>query len=526
MYNLGMKNKVKNIVKNTLDKYIYNILLTLIIFILFCILGYSKDITEFKLYLGDSEANVINRIYNLNNEHYIHIDDLTNIFKDNIYHDKISGKIIITTYDSLIKIDKDDDKYIIKDKQDVYFNLKKVMEHLENNVVYSQDKICVLPQKYICGNIKNNRVELYDKQTGSVIGHLSKLTQVKVYVDENLKNNDKIISVEARIQGKLCYGYVLKNNVEYEYTASQEVVNNKKIILVKAEDNISTSTDKSKVDMVSINMYRLSGVNALTKLQNVDTTLQGVEVVATINNGQKAANYDQNIISSMLNSESNRQDIIQQILSGTSSLAGVNLDFGNLKVADKEKYTQFVKELAAIMHKNNKILIVNITTTQNIDCEQISKFADYIVLQPYYARSISSKTSGPISSISYVEEYINNILSKDIDTNKVILEVPAYTILWTERRGTVINAEQYNMKMMESYVKQNKLEVKLDKSSGQNYINYTKGITTYKMWLEDGYSITEKTKLVNKYNLAGLSIYKSGMEIKGIYSDISKILNK
>ena len=119
-----------------------------------------------------------------------------------------------------------------------------------------------------------------------------------------------------------------------------------------------------------------------------------------------------------------------------------------------------------------------------------------------------------------------DIVNENIDTNKVILELPAYTILWTERRGTVINAEQYNMKTMQAYLVENNIPAKLDSSSRQNYINYTKGITTYKMWLEDEYSIMEKSKLADKYNLAGVSIYRSGMELKTIYNNISTILNK
>ena len=527
MYNLGMKNIVKNKVKSLLDKYVYNILLTSIIFILFWVLGYSKTTLDFRLYINDEQVTTANGIYTINNEQYIHIDDLTNIFKDNVYDDKISGKIIITTYNNLIKLNKTDKQYVIRENENIYFNLKEIMEYIGNDVAYAKDKIYVLPKDYIEGTTKNNRVELYDKQTGNVIGYISKGQQVKVYIDINLKDDyKKIISVEANIQGKTHYGYMLKSNVAYEYITQQETGNNKKIVLVKVEDKLSTNTSKEKIDVFAVNMYRLSSVTTLTKLQNIDSTLNPKQIIATINNGQKAANYDQDIVTGMLSSEANREQLIKQIVEATKKLAGVNLDFGNLRVTDKEKYTQFVKELAAMLHKNGKMLVVNIPSTQYIDYEQIANASDYIIMQPYYARTTSSKTSGPISSIKYVEECINDVLTKNINVNKVIVEVPAYTILWTERRGTVINAEIYNMKAMLEYVKQNKLETKLEQASGQNYINFAKGITTYKMWLEDEYSVVKKSELINKYNLAGLAIYKSGMEEKDIYTSISKCLNK
>ena len=76
------------------------------------------------------------------------------------------------------------------------------------------------------------------------------------------------------------------------------------------------------------------------------------------------------------------------------------------------------------------------------------------------------------------------------------------------------------MNLSREYIKQNNIQTSQDKNSSQNYISYTKGITTYKMWLEDEYSIEQKLNLVNKYGLAGVSVYKSGMELDGIYNVI------
>ena len=80
--------------------------------------------------------------------------------------------------------------------------------------------------------------------------------------------------------------------------------------------------------------------------------------------------------------------------------------------------------------------------------------------------------------------------------------------------------------MMQEYISANNIQISRDKGANQNYINYTKGITTYKMWLEDEYSVTKKTELAVRYNLAGVSVYRSGMELKEIYNSISNTLNK
>ncbi|MBQ8042896.1 MAG: hypothetical protein IJ272_01945 [Clostridia bacterium] len=522
-----MKNIVENKVKSILEKYKYNSLLTLIIFILFLIFGYSNSNINYTVYINDEKVNFTNGIYILNNEQYIHIDDLTDVFADNVYDDKISGKLIITTYNNLVKINKNDDTYVIKENKASYFNLKKIMNQIGYNLVLSGDKIYISNLEYIEGEIRTNRTELLDKQTGSVICLLNKQDKVKIFLDNNIKDeSQKVVTVEANINGETYYGYTLKKNVIYEYETIKEVENREKVVLVKSDNKLMTNTDTKNIDMVAINMYRLSGVNTLAKLEYTNNVPNSIKVLAVINNGQKSSNYDADIVTGMLNSESNRYEIIQKIADGVKEIAGVNLDFSNFKLSDKQNYTQFVKELAAVIHMNNKILVVNIPSAQYIDVGEVVKFADYIVLQPYGARTTSSKTSGPISSITYVEQTIQDVIAKVKDVNKLVLELPAYTILWTERRGTVINAEQYNMKTMEAYLEENNIQAKLDSASRQNYINYTKGITTYKMWLEDEYSITQKTELANKYNLAGVSIYRSGMEIKEIYESISKVLKK
>lgn len=516
MYNLGMKNVIENNVKEIINKYKYSTLLTLIIFILFLLFGYSNNM-KYQVYLNNKKVEFTHGIYNENNEQYIHIEDLIQVFKDNVYDDKISGKLIITTYDNLKKIDKNDKNYILKKENITYFNLKKVMLEIYDNVVLSKDKIYVSDSVYIDGITVNNRVELYDVVDGKVITLLQKSSKIKVEVNSLSEQDSKIINV---LVDNKYYGYMLKNNVNYEYLENKVEEEKEKVVIVKADSKLENTTDIKKVDIVSINMFRLASPTTLSKLEYTNNIPDNVKVLATVNNGQKSSNFDADITTNMLNSESNRYTIIQKIVHNTKQLAGVNIDFANFKVSDKEKFTQFIKELAAVMHANNKIVVVNIPSNNYIDIEKISQCANYVIIQPYFERSTASKTSGPISSLNYVENVIKTILDKNIDEDKVILEIPAYSILWTERRGTVINAEVYNMKAMQLYINANNIQTNLDKSSGQNYINYTKGITTYKMWLEDEYSIIQKTKLANKYNLGGVSIFKSGMEIKNMYVGI------
>ena len=524
MYNLGMKEVLKDKVEKYIQKYKYNTILTVIIFILFLICGYSNKNIKYDLYINDAQLNITHELIEKEGKIYIYTEDITNNFKDNITYDKLSGNYIITTYDSLKKIKKDNEEYVVKDEQEIYLNLIKVMKDINKTVIISKDKIYITDSEYIAGTIVKNRTELYDRLNNKVIGILDHKSQVKIQIDENLKNKDKeIVNV---IVNKNNYGYILKENVEYKYEDIQSEEQYNKKVIVKAELKLSQNTNVQKVDGICFNMYRLSAVDDLTKL---DYNINGVtksKVYVTINNGQKFSNFDSDITSSMLNSHTNRYEIIKKIIKIAKDYAGVNIDFGNLKLTDKENYTQFIKELAALLHAEDKKIMVNIPSTNYIDVQSISKTANYIIIQPYMQRSLASKTSGPISSIGYVKNTIESIINSGVETNKIILEIPTYSILWTERKSTVINAEYYSMNSAKLYLKANNLKTSLDNSSGQNYINYTKGITTYKMWLEDEASVIKKVELVNEYGLGGVSVYKSGMETKNVYNIIQTNIEK
>lgn len=464
-------------------------------------------------------------IYNNENEQYIHIDDLLTIFKDSIYHDKISGKIIITTYDRVKKIDKTDGTYTVKNNENIFFSLNKVMLELGKEIAVFDDKIHVFDGNYIEAKVKNNKTELYDKQSGEVVCFFNKEDDIRILINQDISQTDvKIVDVFC-VNGSNSYvGCVLKDNLDYEYVSKENVEEKGKIVLVKADKKIMPNTNTDVIDIVAMDMYRLSGVKTLTKLDSESNIPKDVKLFATVNNGQSSSNYDPDITTGMLNSEMNREDIIHQLVDNIQKLDGICVNFGNLKTSDKQQFMQFIKELAAVLHANKKSIIVNVSNIQYIDIKKVSQVVDYIVIQPYFARTISSKTSGPISAINYVENTIKDIINKQVESSKIILEIPCFSILWTERKGTVINAERYNMHTALDYMNANKIDASIDKVSGQNYINYTKGITTYKMWLEDEYSVSQKTKLAVKYNLAGVSIYKSGMELKKIYNGIATIL--
>lgn len=550
-----MEKILERVKKVLVKKYSYTLVLILVIFILLGVVNY----TSINRFSGSIKINVFGKmlelkdeVLNQNDDVYISLEDLESNFENNVYYDKISRKIIITTIDKVIKLKKDEASIsvnyeevevfhpvVISYTDKLYCGIKTLADIFgkELFMLEEQKLVYITENDYIKGTTNENRVELYDRyKDKQVLGMLDKNTEIEIEVDDKLVGNSKWINVKITKGAESILTRVQKSKINYEYNSknivgqSEEKTDKDKDIVLVAGNKISTSSDVNNITAVTIDTLRLAGVSTIEEdaTVNISGIKKSTKVYASVSNGYKLSNYDTNILTAMLNSEVNREKIIQQIKAYLvkNKYGGVVIDFRNFKTTDKELFTQFIKELTAIMHSENKEVFVNLPLAPYIDEVEVSKVADKIIVIAYGTRTLASKTSGTHSSVTYVKESLNTMIQNGVMVDKIILEIPTYSILWTERRGTVINAELYYMSAAKQYIKDNNLKVELDKQSNQNYISFTKGITKYKMWLEDEYSIKEKTNIAKELNISGVSIYKSGFETESIYDIIANNIKR
>jgi spore germination protein YaaH len=75
----------------------------------------------------------------------------------------------------------------------------------------------------------------------------------------------------------------------------------------------------------------------------------------------------------------------------------------------------------------------------------------------------------------------------------------------------------YTIKEANNYINTNKLKVTYDEKAGQNYVEYTKGDLTYKMWIEDSVSMKNRVNIINTFGLGGLAAWQKGFETSDIW---------
>ena len=525
-----MKNRVIEKINN--NNYIYVAILAVYIALVICIsLLLSKVSSKnIDVLLNGTKLELDSGIIKIKGTRYITRNDIEKNFSNHIFYDKISRTLIITAWDEKVKIKKDAEGTIEYEAETVY-SVKMLAEKMKLGYIEDSktNDIYIYNNLEQDASLKKNRTEVYDVNSNSVVSIVNKdariilLETASVYTD----SKDKLVLVKiTETNGKTYIGRIRKEHINY--TAKNKDIGldkQEEIVMVCVEDKLSKETDLTKVNTLAVNMLKLTNANKVEKIKYTLPDTKGLNVYAVIDNNYKSAGFDTNIITDLVHSDVNKEIVAMYLIDFVleNELEGIILDFKKFKASDKDLLEQYIKELAVLMHANDKKFIVKMASTETYDINDIKDYVDYVVIETYGTRTTASKQAGPHASLTHTTRTLIDFSKTALEISKLILEVSTNSILWTERGGTVINAEMYTMKAAKEYIKENNIEVVFNESARQNYASHTKGVVTYKMWVEDLESFEAKYARAHVNGLAGISIYKSGEELKEIYSVIDKV---
>lgn len=285
------------------------------------------------------------------------------------------------------------------------------------------------------------------------------------------------------------------------------------------------------LDVLSPTWFSLSDSNGTVKSiankEYVDFAHQnGYKVWALVSN-----DFDKERTSQFLKSSDARKVMIDSLINFAIqyNLDGINVDFENMKIEDRDLFSEFVRELSLQTDKKNIVLSVDVTVitlksnwSECYDRETLSQYVDYVAVMTYDQHWSTSPESGSVAQLSWVETEIAEILNQ-VPNDKLLLGLPFYSRLWKEVNGSV-TSKTISMEVAQSLIKENNASKVWDKTSGQYYAEYTIDDAIYKIWVEDAKSIELKSDLVEKYSLAGVGSWRYGFETQDIWNIINNNL--
>ena len=195
-------------------------------------------------------------------------------------------------------------------------------------------------------------------------------------------------------------------------------------------------------------------------------------------------------------------------------LDGINIDFENIYVEDRDALTQFAREIAPLLREQGLTVSMDVNIPDGSDnwslCydhKGLGEAVDYLMLMAYEQFFPSGNEAGSVSQITWVESNVNKVLQL-VPAAKLVLGVPLYTRLWKVVDGIDRNVGVLTMDNAFKRVADMGVTPVWDTASGQFYTEYVKDGVRYMLWIEDANSIALRAGLVQKYGLAGTAAWQ------------------
>ncbi|MGA5688926.1 glycosyl hydrolase family 18 protein [Cytobacillus pseudoceanisediminis] len=269
------------------------------------------------------------------------------------------------------------------------------------------------------------------------------------------------------------------------------------------------------INVISPTWFELAdGKGSIKNLGSKDYSMwarkQGYQIWGLFSNA-----FDPDLTHEAFGSFESRKNMIRQLMhfSQMYELNGVNLDIENVNPEDGPLITQFVREATPYFHEAGLVVSMDITFISSsgnwsafYERDKLAGIADYLVVMAYDEHWGSSQVAGSVASLPWVEENLKHLL-EIVPNEKLILGVPLYTRLWEQKSNGDVSSKALSMSKVKEWLSHNNVTPVYDPESGQNYAEHfsEKDKITYKVWLEDELSLTKRTELAKKYNLAGVA---------------------
>lgn len=519
-------------------------------FILMLIFGGSKRLDYYKHYSltkGGSGNAVINTrplgdtTAEADGIYYIKLEAVKAEIDRDIYYNKDEGRVIITTPSSVVRLDADGSSdteglalnFAVYNTDDGVYLPTELIGRVYGYKITRSEKngILSLDKGYKTGTVGKDTRLYADTDKGEYFAKLKKGTPLYIYDD----GTDGMRLVKALSDEDFgLVGYIPEKCIS---DIGEERTENTEKAVKAADSRINLVFDQiSNAAGAAVTMSNglPEGVNVLcpTWFSFKDA---GGEIVNKANAdyvewahkngaavwGLVTDNFDAAVSHAVLTDDKTREYAIKQLIAyaDTYDLDGINIDFEALPKTDGEYWIQFLRELAPVCHSHGLTLSCDLFVPRPwslyYDRKEVGETADHVIVMGYDEHYGGSDTAGSVASLGWSLAAAEDTLAAGVPKEKLILGIPFYTRIWTEKDGELTSAA-YSMSAAEELLNENNASFSYDEKTGQNYAEFTDGEGRHRCWLEDEQSIKKRVQLAVKYELEGIAAWKLRMEKDGI----------
>lgn len=246
---------------------------------------------------------------------------------------------------------------------------------------------------------------------------------------------------------------------------------------------------------------------------------QNVRPILTLTPLDASGQFNNSLITSVVQNESYRQNLISQLLNTMQSKGylGVDVDFEYIRASDRDAFTEFVNVLAEAMHSYGYTTSVALAPKTSADQPgllyegkdygALGAAADFVLLMTYewgykYGPNMAV---APLNMVRQVVDYAVT----EIPPEKIRLGIPNYGYDWPLpfEQGITAATTIGNVEAVRIAI-DNDAIIQFDEVAASPFFNYIRNGVEHEVWFEDVKSISAKLDLIKEYDLGGAGYWQ------------------
>lgn len=296
------------------------------------------------------------------------------------------------------------------------------------------------------------------------------------------------------------------------------------------KDNVET------FDVVSVFWYRLDEDGSIVKYRDAKEDLafveyaqsEDIQVLALIANLPEDDDWDPDRVYAAIGDENDRAAHIASIveLVVSKGFDGAYIDYEFLRNRQTETFSTFIRELAAALHAEARILGVAVhaqtpggaTRGQDLVALQAADIISFMTYDEHW----ETGSAGPVASLPWVRRVLEHAVDLGLDMRKVFMGIPLYGYDWPRQGNGWGHATGIEYEEAQARIKRYEATVEFDTNAVAPRFTYSASGVEHQVWFEDVRSFEAKYELAQEFGVGGILFWRQGREDMRIYDVLAK----
>jgi len=241
--------------------------------------------------------------------------------------------------------------------------------------------------------------------------------------------------------------------------------------------------------------------------------------------------FDRTVAHSLLRNPraQDRTAIYLAYLAKRDNLVGWQLDLEYLDPVDKRRYTRFVAQVAARLHRDGRLLSIAVVPRFSdaypgadpsgsfrtgewgapYDFRALGRLVDFMTLMTYDHHSRGTPP-GPVAGYDWVKAALRYAVAR-VPRRKLLLGIPFYGREWVAGNEAT-TTQSLSFQDVINQLERPEVESHWDEQWRAAWFQYRDPSGLHTGWYEDSKSLDEKLQLMQEYGLRGFAAWRLGVE--------------